>query len=135
MNYQNLVEEGRLQCQGQESEVEDASVEQLAIRLCQVGGQLVQEGELVQEKEWLPGLEWLQKRVGCRLEEEFEDESVGLAIHQYLEQQHNAFEPQDGEYDWEIYWGVEPSGMIGLQVKEDADHHLVWISLVGTLSR
>jgi hypothetical protein len=124
LNYQNLVEEGKLQCQGQGSGVEDALLEQLAIRSNQVGGQLVQEGELVQEKEWLVQWEWLQKLVGCRLEEEFEDEEVGLAIHQYLEQQHNAFEPQGGVYDWEIYWVVEASGMIGLlQVKQDSDHH------------
>lgn len=57
---------------------------------------------------------------------------MGLAIHQYLEQQHNAFE--SCEYDLEIYWVVEPSGVMGLlQVKEDADHHQVWISLVETL--
>ena len=56
MNYQSL-EEGKLQCQGQEGEEEGVLVEQLTIQSNKLG--------LVQEKELLVQLGQAQKVFGC----------------------------------------------------------------------
>lgn len=127
MNYPNLGEEGKLQCQVEGCEVEDAW-ELLPIQPNQVGW------ELEQEKAMPVLLEQAQTMAGCHLELEVETELVGLAIRRLLELLHNAWGQQDGGCDLEIYWVVDPSKMTEVeQVQKNVDHRSSSISLLETL--
>ena len=96
MNW-SLVEAGKLQCQEQVDEVEDALEQQLATQLNQVGWELEQENELQEQ------LVWAQIKFEYHLEVEFGVELVGLAIHSLLVLLHNAWDQQNVENDWVIY--------------------------------
>lgn len=75
MSYPNLGEEGKLRCQEEGCEAEDAW-ELLAIQPNQVGW------ELLQQKVWLVLPGQAQTMAGCHFEVEVENVLVGLAIHQ-----------------------------------------------------
>uniref|UniRef100_A0A2P2M4Y3 Uncharacterized protein n=1 Tax=Rhizophora mucronata TaxID=61149 RepID=A0A2P2M4Y3_RHIMU len=128
MHFQNLVEEGTHQCQGQGEGgwLKDALGELQAIQMKQVAQELAEHKELGLQ------LGQSQRVVGHYLEVEFEVEWVVLTIHQLLELLHIAW-AQDGEHDSVIYLEADPSGkMVMLQKMEAAGHQSLKISLAET---